>query len=75
MKMQPGKWYSVAQKVVVRGDPFAEAISICGGYFVGETKCCYKFRGFKLRKACTVRIKEDSEEERNLVAFFENLLK
>ena len=45
-----------------------------GGIFVRETKCRLVFRGFQLNKSCIVKIEEETEENKQMVAYLENLL-
>lgn len=62
MKLLPNKMYTVAKRIVVRGEPFTEAIVLQKGLFVKETKASFVFLGFTVRKACVVAIKQENED-------------
>ena len=59
MKMQPNKMYTVVKKIKIHTSPLVEVVVPQTGAFVKETDAYLCFRGFKVRKACVVDIKEE----------------
>lgn len=59
MKMQPNKMYTVTKRIKIPTSPLVEVVVPQTGAFVKETAAYLIFRGFKVRKACVVDIKEE----------------
>ena len=59
MKMQPNKMYTVTKKIKLHTSPVREVVVPQTGAFAKETDDFLVFRGFRVRKACVVDIKEE----------------
>lgn len=58
MELVPNKKYTIAKKIKIHTKPLTEVLVEQTGIFIKQTDAYYIFLGFRVRKACTVLIKE-----------------